>query len=202
MMGGHMDLAELFSSHAQRLQAETEKALAATGHDSLVLSSGAPFTYFADDQDAPFKSTPHFAHWCPLEGPQHLLSIRPGAKPVLVAVKPEDYWYEQAPLGKPFWLDAFEVHEVADVQAAWKIVSTKGRTAYLGDDAPGAQTHGIAPGSVQPTALCARLDWDRAYKTAYEVECLAAAEKLAQAGIQVVQDRCLMVEHRRYAILG
>ncbi len=30
----------------------------------------------------------------------------------------------------------------------------------------------------------------------------AAAERLAQAGIQVVQDRCLMVEHRRYAILG
>jgi uncharacterized protein len=30
----------------------------------------------------------------------------------------------------------------------------------------------------------------------------AAAEKLANAGIQVVQDRCLMVEHRRYTILG
>jgi uncharacterized protein len=30
----------------------------------------------------------------------------------------------------------------------------------------------------------------------------AAAERLARAGIQVVQDRCLMVEHRRYAILG
>jgi uncharacterized protein len=30
----------------------------------------------------------------------------------------------------------------------------------------------------------------------------AAAEKLAKAGIQVVQDRCLMVEHRRYIILG
>jgi hypothetical protein len=28
-----------------------------------------------------------------------------------------------------------------------------------------------------------------------------AAEKLAQAGIRVVQDRCLMVDHRRYAIL-
>ncbi len=26
----------------------------------------------------------------------------------------------------------------------------------------------------------------------------AAAERLAQAGIQVVQDRCLMVDHRRY----
>jgi predicted CoA-binding protein len=30
----------------------------------------------------------------------------------------------------------------------------------------------------------------------------AVAEKLAQAGIRVVQDRCLMVDHRRYAILG
>jgi uncharacterized protein len=27
----------------------------------------------------------------------------------------------------------------------------------------------------------------------------SAAEKLAQAGIKVVQDRCLMVEHRRFA---
>lgn len=27
----------------------------------------------------------------------------------------------------------------------------------------------------------------------------AAAQRLAQAGIQVVQDRCLMVDHRRYA---
>lgn len=30
----------------------------------------------------------------------------------------------------------------------------------------------------------------------------AAAEKLAKAGIQVVQDRCMMIEHRRYSILG
>ena len=30
----------------------------------------------------------------------------------------------------------------------------------------------------------------------------AAAERLAQAGIQVVQDRCLMVDHRRYAKAG
>ena len=30
----------------------------------------------------------------------------------------------------------------------------------------------------------------------------AAAARLAQAGIQVVQDRCLMVDHRRYAKAG
>ena len=71
-----MDLAALFSQHVERLQVETEKALADTGFGSLVVSSGAPFTYFADDRDAPFEPMPHFAHWCPLGGPHHLLHAR------------------------------------------------------------------------------------------------------------------------------
>ena len=33
------DLAALFSSHVGRLRAEAEKALAATGHDSLVIQA-------------------------------------------------------------------------------------------------------------------------------------------------------------------
>jgi Xaa-Pro dipeptidase len=102
MMVDHMDLAGLFSSHAQRLQAESEKALHASGYDSLVVSSGAPFTYFADDQDAPFRPVPHFAHWCPLGGPHHLLHVVPGKKPRLVRHAPEDYWYEQGGLTEPF----------------------------------------------------------------------------------------------------
>ena len=75
-----MDLAALFSQHVERLQVETEKALGDTGFDSLVVSSGAPFTYFADDRDAPFEPIPHFAHWCPLGGPHHLLHLVPGQK--------------------------------------------------------------------------------------------------------------------------
>ena len=78
-----MDLATLFARHVERLQAETEKALAETGHASLVVSSGAPITYFADDQDAPFRPTPHFAHWCPLGGPHHLAPRR--ARPAAAA---------------------------------------------------------------------------------------------------------------------
>lgn len=173
---------QLFSDHVRVRQAKAEVALAQAGFDAMVIQSGTPLTYFADDQDAPFHSTPHFAHWCPLTGPHHLLAVRPGVKPVLVAVKPEDYWYEQTPLGKPFWLDAFDVHEVADVAAAWKLINHKGRVAYVGDDPHEAQMHAIAPGCVQPMGLGARLDWDRAYKTPYEVACLSAAEELASRG--------------------
>ncbi len=177
-----MNLSQLFADHVRTRQSRAEAALAATGFDALVIQAGKPFTYFADDQDAPFHPTPHFAHWVPLEGPQHLLVVRAGAKPALIAVKPEDYWYEQTPLGRPFWLDSFEVHEVADVAAAWKLAHVKGRTAYVGDDAHEAQAHGIVPGCVNPTALVAHLDWDRAAKTPYEVACLEEAEALGAKG--------------------
>jgi Xaa-Pro dipeptidase len=177
-----MTNAELFAAHLRTRQTKVEAALAATGFDALVLQAGRPFTYFADDQDAPFHPTPHFAHACPLAGPQHLLCFRHGAKPLLVAVKPEDYWYEQAPLGKPFWIEGFDVREVADEAAAWKLVPLDGRVAYVGDDAQAAQAHGLGPANVQPMPLLARLDWDRAYKTPYEVACLEAAEERAAKG--------------------
>lgn len=177
-----MTLSTLHAEHVRVRRTKAEAALAATGFDALVIQSGTPFTYFADDQDAPFHTTPHFAHWVPLEGPHHLLVVRPGARPLLIAVKPEDYWYEQTPLGSPFWAEPFDVKQVADVASAWKLAQAKGRTAYVGDDAADAQAHGIAPGCVNPTALVARLDWDRAAKTPYEIACLEEAEALGARG--------------------
>src|SRR6185436_12046803 len=93
----------LFAAHVAARQKKAEAALAASKFDGVVISSGVPFTYFADDQEPPLHETAHFAHWTPLRGPHHLLAIRPGAKPKLIRFAPEDYWYEQAPLGSPFW---------------------------------------------------------------------------------------------------
>ena len=101
--------ASLYAEHVRTRQAKAEAALAASGFEAMILQSGAPFTYYADDMDAPFHSTPHFAHWVPMEGPKHLLVVRPGKKPKLLRVHPEDYWYEQAPLGTPYWAGAFDL---------------------------------------------------------------------------------------------
>ena len=124
---------QLYRSHVDARQQLAESALSAAGFDALILQAGTPFTYYADDMDAPFHSTPHFAHWLPLDGPAHLLVVRPCEKPLLISVKPEDYWYEQTPLGHPFWAASFEVKEVAEEAAAWKLAAPKGRTAYVGD---------------------------------------------------------------------
>ncbi len=173
---------KLYPAHVKERQTKAEAVLAATGFDALVIQSGVPFTYYADDQDAPFKSTPHFAHWVPLEGPQHLLCIRAGQKPLLVRVKPEDYWYEQAPIGTPFWLAEFDFKEVPDEAAAWKEVGLQTNAAYLGDSPAAAQKQGIAAACCNPAALVARLDWDRAVKSPYEVACMDEASKLGGRG--------------------
>jgi Xaa-Pro dipeptidase len=176
---------KLYADHVRVRQAKAEAALAAAGSDALVLQSGAPFTYHADDQDAPFHTTPHFAHWVPMEGPRHLLAVRPGKRPRLVRVAPEDYWYEQAPLGDPFWARAFDLVEVKSEEAGWKEALAdvpKGKAAYVGDAPDAARQNGIAADRTNPPALLARLDWDRSTKTPYEVACLEEATRKAARG--------------------
>lgn len=177
-----MNISTHYPAHVAERQRKAEAALAAAGCDGVVIQAGTPFTYFVDDMDAPFHPTPHFAHWCPLEGPHHLLHLRPGRKPLLVRVAPEDYWYEQVPLGSPFWAPHFELHEVPDVAAAWKLLQPGPRCAYVGDRPEQAAAAGLARAALNPPALVARLDWDRAYKTPYEVDCLVAAAEMAGRG--------------------
>src|SRR5688572_8094273 len=175
-------VAQHYPAHIAERQRKLETALSAANYDGLVIQAGAPFTYFSDDQDAPFKPTPHFAHWTPLEGPSHLLHLRPGKKPRLVRVAPEDYWYEQAPLGNPYWASQFDLVEVPDVERAWGELQLNGRTAFVGDKPEEAAARGILRDSLNPVSLTSRLDWDRAYKTPYEVDCLSKASELGTRG--------------------
>ncbi len=175
-------VAEHYASHVATRQRRAEAVLGACGYDGYVVSSGVPFTHYADDMDAPFHSVPHFAHWLPLDGPHHLLHVRVGKRARLVRFAPEDYWYEQLPLAEVFWRAEFELEESPDVARCWKRLDLSGRTAYIGDEPALARAHGIAEADINPPLLIARLDWERAYKTAYEVACLDVAESLAARG--------------------
>ena len=176
-------MSQLYSDHVRVRRERAGSALAAAGFDAMVVDAGSPFRYWADDMDAPHHEAPHFAHWTPLRGPLHLLLVQVGETPLLVRVAPEDYWYEEAPLGTPFWLEHFDLREVPTREQAWELVGVTGaRTAYVGD-APGeAGRHGFQPAAVNPLPLVARLDWDRSLKTAYEVSCIEEAEHMAARG--------------------
>ncbi len=176
-------LADLYADHVRIRRERAALALSETGFDALVLDSGSPFRYWADDMDAPHHEAAHFAHWVPLAGPHHLLLVRPDAEPLLVRVAPEDYWYEQAPLGSPFWVPRFDLREVPTREQAWELVAKDGRrSAYVGDAPAEAKQRGFKAADINPPALVAHLDWDRSYKSAYEVACIEEAERMAARG--------------------
>jgi Xaa-Pro dipeptidase len=167
-----MSLSELFLDHLRVRLQYAEKALAACSFDALVISSGTPFTYFADDQDAPFNTVPHFRHYCPITGPHHVLKLEPGKKPLLVRYAPEDFWYEQLPLGTPFWSAGFDLIEAPTLEAVWNAVGRPARAAYIGNETEPAQAAGL---ELNPAGLTAFLDWGRSTKTPYEIHCLEQA---------------------------
>lgn len=171
--------AESYRDHVQELQRRTEEVLSATDFEGLVIHSGTPFRYFADDEDAPFHPTPHFAHWLPLRTPGNLLVIRPEERPLLINFAPEDYWYEKLPLGNPFWAEAFEIKSVGKAEQVFEELPKNGRHAFHGDCPELAEKYDFAKNFINPEELVARLDWNRSYKTAYEVDCIDEASKLA-----------------------
>ena len=180
-------LQEHYSRHVAERQRLAERALAETGFDRLLIHSGLVHEYFADDQEAPFHPTGHFAHWAPVEGPSHLLVIRPGKSPRLLRVTPPDFWYEPPAPAPDFVRAALDVVDVPDTEAAWKEAGSDGRTAFVGAAAAEASAHAIAGAALNPKSLVARLDWDRATKSAYEVETVSEANRIAAAGFRAAE---------------
>jgi Xaa-Pro dipeptidase len=178
------DLSTLFQRHIADRQRTTAEALAQTGFEALVISSGKVYTHFADDQDAPFHPTPHFAHWCPMAGPHHLLVVRPGLRPRLIRYAPEDFWYEQSPLGDPFWASEFELEEAGSVEEVWRRLGPLSRSAYIGNEADLAVEAGLEP---NPPLLTAHLDWHRTTKSPYEVQCIEEATVIAARAHQAAR---------------
>src|SRR5438093_3216068 len=94
-----MELAALYRDHVKALQKNYAKAIEEVkaeglGLDGVLLHSGSENYYFADDNHVPFRPVPNFAHWVPLDGPNHFLLFRPGAQLRLVRNVPRDFWYE------------------------------------------------------------------------------------------------------------
>lgn len=184
------EISTLFAAHVAERVTTAGRALSEAGFDRLVVHSGFPFTYFADDADAPFRSTPHFAHWAPVEGPHHLLDVVPGLKPRILRVTPRDYWYAPPAPAPDFVREAFEIVDVETPEEAWKEASAipfNSRAAFVGPEEPTARAKGFPGAALNPKGLVARLDWERSYKTPYEVATLSEASAKAAMGFRAAE---------------
>jgi Xaa-Pro dipeptidase len=157
-------------------------ALAACGYDGLLVYAGAPLPVFEDDRDYPFEANAPFKVWVPLaDAPGSFVWFEPGRAPRLILERAEDYWHKPAELPQGYWVSQFDVHIVAARAAVRALLPHDlSRTAYIGDAFAALTSWGI--GAINPRPLMRRLDFARAAKTPYELECLREANRLGALG--------------------
>jgi Xaa-Pro dipeptidase len=174
------DLDQLFEPHLQTLMRRTERSLAASGFDALVIHAGGPPTQFLDDQDYPYKVNPHFKAWVPIvDNPRCILVVAPGAPLKVLFHRPNDFWHKPAELPRAHWTAAVDLIAMNDPSRAGDHWAGLGRVAHIGPDFVGA---GTDPACTNPPELLTRLHYDRAVKTGYELECMRRASELGARG--------------------
>ncbi|MEZ5550195.1 MAG: Xaa-Pro dipeptidase [Pseudomonadales bacterium] len=158
----------------------------ALGHhhfDCAVIAAGQSRPYFLDDQAPPFRANPHFQQWFPSDACEgSLLLIRPGQRPRLFFLKPDDYWHQPPEL--PEWAHAhFEISEHADAadveQAALASAAGAGRHCAWISEQPVANQHS---GQLNPQGLLDELHYLRACKSDFEIGCMREATRSAVLG--------------------
>jgi len=181
----------LYRPHLRTLAARYDAALEAAGFDAVLIGAGMPPVIHRDDQDYPYKPEPLFLQWAALEAhPGSALLHRPGRKPLLLVHEPEDFWHQAAPVPKGPWQSALDIRILrkrADLARHLpKPKRGKAPVALLGEP---AQWRGLGlAGTANPKALLTHLDYDRAYKTPWEVACMQVATAMGLAGHAAVRE--------------
>lgn len=179
-----------YEDHLDAVSMEWNELLVKNNFDSALISAGESAFYFDDDQHPPFHANPHFLRWTVFDECEHcVLVIRKDSKPELHWYTPDDYWY--LPTSIPERLATnfrHQVHtSVKDLLKACK-TSLQGsrRIAYVG---PESSSH-LSIANVVPAseALLSQLAYQRAFKTPFEIDCMARATAIGVKGHLAARD--------------
>lgn len=172
------DLARLYAKHLGTLRARADTILEASGVEHLLIPSGSLHVAFLDDYHYPFVVNPQFKHWIPItDNPNCLLIYTPGKKPRLAFYSPVDFWHKTHPLPDDFWTSHFDIHPVTRLDEAVSLLPAKlDKTVWIGEPHAILEEWGV--GRINPEDVINRLHFERAVKTAYEIECLREANRM------------------------
>jgi Xaa-Pro dipeptidase len=162
--------AELYGEHLGTVMERADRALVSGGYDGMITCSGSQLYYYLDDSTYPFRPNPRYRAWLPDASPDCFVVYRPGNRPKLIFTQPDDYWFLPPEQPEGYWVSHFDVVVVRSPAELRKVAGT-GRWAILGEPAPA--TDGL--GDHDPPAVTGPLDYARAVKTPYEIECMALA---------------------------
>jgi Xaa-Pro dipeptidase len=184
-----VSLDSLYLEHVRDLETRIARVLQDHGFDGVAIHSGslAKRSWF-DDQFWPLRVCPHFAHWAPLAEPDALLVVHAGRRARLLRLMNESFWEKPPPPESDAFEKAFDVAKVRDPAEASGYFGG-GKFAFVGEDAAQASRWGVREAeNACPPALIAALDELRTTKTAYEIACIAEANRRARAGHDALRE--------------
>lgn len=175
-MSATASIPSLYPQHLDVLLARAAEALERGGFEHLLVPSGTLHYQFFDDRDYPYAVNPQFKAWLPVtRAPGSWLVITPGARPKLVFLQPHDYWHVVPAAPSGYWVEHFDIAIIrTPEEAAQHLPKDIARCAILGE--PQSAIAGYVPNNPQP--VVAYLEYQRAFKTPYEVAMMREASRI------------------------
>lgn len=176
------EIGQLYRQHLVTLSQRYCEALDYCGAQRALVFAGMPRLRDRDDQALPFRADPYFIQWVPLpDAAGSIIEFRTGHKPRLVLFSEDTFWHAPSAPPPSEVFDEFEV-----------VTATRERTAdYLtqrGEKTVAIGQIGVGVDEAQESApFINYLDYDRAVKTEYEIECIRRANGIAAAGHRAVE---------------
>ena len=174
-----------YAEHLATLKRRADEALARGGFDHLVVPSGTQHYQVFDDRDYPYAVNPQFKAWLPLTRvPYSWLVYTPGQRPRVIFYQPFDYWHVVPDAPSGWWVEHFDIHIIRKPEEALALLpKPAARCAILGET---QSTLGeYAPNN--PDAVVNYLEYQRSYKTPYEISLMREAQHLAVRGHRAVE---------------
>ena len=174
------DFQALYAEHMATMKRRADEALARGGFDHLVVPSGTLHYQLFDDRDYPYAVNPQFKAWLPLTRmPNSWLVHTPGKRPQVIFYQPFDYWHVVPDEPNGWWVEHFDIHVIRKPEEALALLpGPVARCAILGE---AQSTLGqYAPNN--PDAVVNYLEYQRSYKTPYEIGLMREAQHLAVRG--------------------
>ncbi|WLD59484.1 Xaa-Pro dipeptidase [Salinispirillum sp. LH 10-3-1] len=184
---------QYYAEHLATLTKRYQTALAATGFDTLVLSSGSQTYYFEDDHAHPYHPYPFVQQWLPYRpAPDTFLVISATEKPRLIWPAKQDFWHITPTEPQGEWTRHWRIEGATQLKD-WLPGLSSGHVAWIGAEHPALSDIDIAI-TVNPTGLKRALEYDRAYKTDYEINWMVEATERAVQGHRAAEQAFLAGE--------
>lgn len=168
-----------YKNHIETLQQRFSKALKSTKYQSAVIYSGHQNTPFMDDNALPFKINPYFKYWLPLTLQQRsFIHIHSERKPTLYLFLDDDYWHAQPVVPEGEWQNYFDIIVIKSQDEVKKALDLQlHQAALICGETENFKDWGFKAANPEP--LMAKLNFQRAYKTEYEIGNMRIANQLA-----------------------